>query len=94
MRAHTRPLSAHTAPGQVEVDLEDVARGDGYLFVRNGVGLAGRGEAARVPLADVPSILAAIHRKTWIGSAIILAAGVYIARREAALARVEAGRTP
>lgn len=31
-------------------------------------------------------------RWTWIGSAIILSAGLYIARREAALARVEAGK--
>ena len=43
MRAHTRPLLD-------DVDLNDVARGDGYLFVRDGVGIAGRGVAARVPL--------------------------------------------
>ena len=30
------------------LDLNDVARGDGFLFVRDGVGFAGRGVAARV----------------------------------------------
>lgn len=75
MRAHTRPLSAYTAPDQPEVDLEDVARGDGYLFVRNGVGLAGRGEAARVPLADVPNFLAAINHTDEVGGVHPLAIG-------------------
>ena len=35
------------------LDLNDVARGDGFLFVRDGVGFAGRGVAARVPVDDV-----------------------------------------
>ena len=35
------------SPLERDVDLNDVARGDGYLFVREGVGLAGRGVAAR-----------------------------------------------
>jgi menaquinone-specific isochorismate synthase len=55
VRAVTRPLAR-------EVDLNDVARGDGYLFVRDGVGLAGRGVAARVSLADAPSFLAGLDR--------------------------------
>ena len=42
MRAVTRPLDR-------DVDLNGFARGDGFLFVRDGVGLAGRGVAARVP---------------------------------------------
>ena len=42
------------------LDLNDIARGDGFLFVRDGVGLAGRGVAARVPLDDAPAALAAI----------------------------------
>ena len=54
MRALTRPLA-------VDIDLNDVAGGDGYLFVRDGVGIAGRGVAARVALADVPAVLAAIE---------------------------------
>lgn len=53
MRAITRPLER-------DVDLNDVAAGDGYLFVRDGVGIAGRGVAARVALADVADALAAI----------------------------------
>jgi menaquinone-specific isochorismate synthase len=40
------------------VDLVAFAGGDGYLFVRDGVGLAGRGEAARLPRADAQEILA------------------------------------
>ena len=62
MRAVTRPLER-------EVDLNGLARGDGFLFVRDGVGLAGRGVAARVPLADVPGCLAAIERDDVVGRA-------------------------
>ena len=45
MRAVTRPLGEFV---DGELDLNDFARGDGYLFVRDGVGCAGRGVAARV----------------------------------------------
>ena len=45
MRAVTRPLAAYV---DGSVDLNDVAGSDGYLFVRNAVGLAGRGVAAPV----------------------------------------------
>ena len=48
MRAVSRPLDL--AP-----DLTDIARGDGVLFVRNGVGIAGRGVAASVPVRDALS---------------------------------------
>ena len=41
MRAVTRPLEG-------VLDLNDLAGGDGFLFVRDGVGVAGRGVAARV----------------------------------------------
>ena len=50
-----------------DVDLNDFARGDGYLFVRDGVGLAGRGVAARVPLADVAEVLAGIEHDDEVG---------------------------
>ena len=60
MRAVTRAL------GQ-DVDLNGFARGDGYLFVRDGVGLAGRGVAARVPVSDVPDVLGAIERDDEVG---------------------------
>ena len=69
MRAHTRPLVD-------DVDLNDVARGDGYLFVRDGVGIAGRGVAARVALADVAGALAAIEHVDEVGGVQPLALGV------------------
>jgi isochorismate synthase len=42
------------------LDLNDIARDDGFLFVRDGVGLAGRGVARRVPFDEAPAALAAI----------------------------------
>ncbi len=69
MRAVSRPLER-------EVDLNDIARGDGYLFVRDGVGVAGRGVAARVALDDVPSFLAAIDYDDQADGARPLALGV------------------
>jgi menaquinone-specific isochorismate synthase len=53
VRAVTRPLEG-------TLDLNDVAGGDGFLFVRDGVGVAGRGVAARVPYDQAPEALAAI----------------------------------
>jgi isochorismate synthase len=61
MRAVTRPL-------EHDVDLNDVARGDGYLFVRDGVGLAARGVAARVSVAEVAAWLAAVERDDTVGA--------------------------
>ena len=49
MRAVTRPL-ADFVDGPV--DLNDVAGGDGTLFVRNAVGVAGLGTAATVPVSS------------------------------------------
>ena len=69
MRAHTRPLLD-------DLDLNDVARGDGYLFVRDGVGIAGRGVAARVPLADVADVLAGMEHTDDVGGVQPLAIGV------------------
>ena len=51
MKAITRRLER-------PVDLVAFAGSDGYLFVRDGVGLAGRGEAARLPRADAQELLA------------------------------------
>ena len=62
MKAVTRPL---TAP----VDLNDVAGSSGFLFVRDGVGIAGRGEAARVPVAEVQEFLSSIKREDYVGVA-------------------------
>ena len=69
MRAVTTPLFD-------DIDLNDVARGDGYLFVRDGVGIAGRGVAARVPLAEVAGTLAAIEHLDEVGGVRPIAIGV------------------
>ena len=58
MHAVTRPLSKIT---DTTVDLNDVAGGDGYLFVRDGIGVAGRGVAARVDADEAVELLAAIE---------------------------------
>jgi menaquinone-specific isochorismate synthase len=60
MRAVTLPLEEHH-------DLNDVAGGDGYLFVRNGVGIAGRGVAAQVPADEAAAFLAAIDHDDHVG---------------------------
>ena len=73
MRAHTRPL-ADVLDG--DLDLNDVASGDGYLFVRDGVGFAGRGVAARVPLAEVAATLSAIEHIDDVGGVHPIALGV------------------
>jgi isochorismate synthase len=59
MRAVTRPLT-------VPVDLNDVAGSTGFLFVRDGVGIAGRGEIARVPVDHVEEFLASIKREDHV----------------------------
>ena len=41
----------------VDLDLNDVCRGDGFLFVRDGVGVAGRGIAHRITESDLPEHL-------------------------------------
>lgn len=46
------------APLTQDFDLNNVCRGDGYLFVRDGIGMAGRGTAARIPEAEVQNFLA------------------------------------
>ena len=60
MRAVTRRLLE-------PVDLNGFCGGDGYLFVRGDVGLAGRGVAARVPSARVVATLGAVERDDAIG---------------------------
>ena len=68
MRAHTQPLLT-------DVDLNDIASGDGYLFVRDGVGLAGRGVAARIPLRDVSAALSSIEHTDDVGGLHPIAVG-------------------
>ena len=61
------PMIARTTPLESDLDLNDVARGDGYLFVREGVGFAGRGVAARVPIDEAVEFLAAIEHDDEVG---------------------------
>jgi len=68
LRAVTRPLGR-------AVDLNDVARGDGYLFVRDGVGVAARGVAARVSLVDAAAALASIEHRDEVGGCAPIALG-------------------
>jgi menaquinone-specific isochorismate synthase len=69
-------MRAVTTPLLDDIDLNDIARGDGYLFVRDGVGVAGRGVAARVPLAEVAGPLAAHEHADDVGGVHPLALGV------------------
>lgn len=60
-------MRAVTVPLEQDLDLNDVARGDGYLFVREGVGFAGRGVAARVPFDAAAAFLAGIEHDDRVG---------------------------
>ena len=61
-------MRAVTTPVDEELDLNDVAGSDGYLFVRDGVGFAGRGVAARVPIDEAVAYLATIDHDDQVGS--------------------------
>ncbi|MET0144993.1 MAG: isochorismate synthase [Ilumatobacteraceae bacterium] len=69
MRAVTRLADDATA----RLDLNDIARGDGFLFVRDGVGLAGRGTAARASSADIAGVLASIEHVDETGGTVPVA---------------------
>ena len=74
MKAITRPLSAYV---DAAVDLNDIAGGDGVLFVRNAVGVAGRGVAATVPVDDAADFLAGLdHDSTVAGTGAVALGGV------------------
>jgi isochorismate synthase len=60
-------VRAVTVPLDHDVDLNDVARGDGYLFVREGIGFAGRGVVARVPIDEAVAFLADIEHHDEMG---------------------------
>jgi isochorismate synthase len=60
-------LHATTLPLDIHLDLNDVARGQGCLFVRDAVGFAGRGEVARVPVDEAVAFLAAIDHDDRVG---------------------------
>ncbi len=60
-------MRAVTVPLDTDLDLNDVARHDGCLFVRDGVGFAGRGVAARVPVDEAVAFLAEIEHDDRVG---------------------------
>jgi isochorismate synthase len=60
-------MRARTVPLERDVDLNAFARGDGYLFVRDGVGLAGRGIATRVPVAEIAKVLGDVDVDDEVG---------------------------
>jgi isochorismate synthase len=60
-------MQATTTALEAEVDLNDIARSDGYLFVRQGVGFAGRRVAARVPIDEAVEFLSAIEHDDQVG---------------------------
>jgi len=72
MKAVTRPLSAYT---DRPVDLNDIAGGDGVLFVRNAVGIAGRGVAATVPVNEAADFLASLDHDSIVPGAGPVALG-------------------
>ena len=72
MRAVTRPLSDHT---DRPVDLNDIAGGDGVLFVRNGIGVAGRSVAATVAVDDAAGFLAELDHDSTVPAAGPVALG-------------------
>ena len=62
-------MHAVTRAFDEDVDLNDFAGSDGFLFVRDGVGLAGQGVAARVEADDVVAFLAAMDFDDYVGVA-------------------------
>ncbi|MEO6628652.1 MAG: isochorismate synthase [Aquihabitans sp.] len=60
-------LIARTSRLDRDVDLLEVAGGDGVLFSRRGVGFAGRGVAAKIPRVGAVGILAGITSHDDVG---------------------------
>lgn len=56
-------MRAVTTSFAVDWKLDDLAGSDGYLFARNGVGVAGRGVAARVPAGKASALLRSIEHE-------------------------------
>ena len=68
-------MHAVTTALDVDIDLNDVAGGDGLLFVRDGIGVAGRGVAARVNADEAVGVLAGISHDDQVGGVAPLALG-------------------
>ena len=62
-----RAVSALADAATRALDLNDIARGDGFLFVRDGIGFAGRGVAARVPADEAVAALTSIEHDDRTG---------------------------
>ena len=82
MRALTVPASHPllrdaAGPGQTldDISLDDIAGGDGTLFVRDGVGVAGRGVAMRVEASQAATTLAAVPHESHVDGVHPLALG-------------------
>jgi menaquinone-specific isochorismate synthase len=58
---------AQTTLFDASVDLNDIAGSDGFLFVRNGIGYAGRGVAQRVAMSQVEQVLRDIDHQNKTG---------------------------
>jgi menaquinone-specific isochorismate synthase len=69
-------VKAVTERLDVELDLNDVAAGTGHLFVREGVGFAGRGVAARVSVDEAPRLLRSIEHDDRVGGHAPMAFGM------------------
>jgi menaquinone-specific isochorismate synthase len=72
VKAVTRPLSDFV---DGPVDLNDIAGGDGTLFVRNAVGMAGRGIATTVPVDEAAELLGSFDHDTTVPVAGPVAVG-------------------
>lgn len=68
-------MRADSTALDVDLDLNDFAGGDGVLFVRDGVGVAGRGVAARVPADEAVAFLSSIDHHDHTGYASPIAVG-------------------
>lgn len=77
-------------------DLNDVAGADGCLFARDGVGVASRGVAARVPIAEVAAVLASIDVEGAVGRPLAMGAIPFIpgSSCELIIPRVVVGKGP
>ena len=60
-------MFAQTTLFDASVDLNDIAGSDGFLFVRNGIGYAGRGVAQRVAMSQVEQVLRDIDHQNTTG---------------------------
>ena len=77
MYAITRGLEQVLDPATAaELNLNDIARGDGTLFVRDGVGIAGRGTASRIPADEASAWLAGLEHDSTVESHGPIALGV------------------